>query len=96
MVQDTPPSQDAFTHQNWVSYRKSYKRYVPDTIIIKTMSEVKVRVTQKMASDTPPSQDAYTNQIWNSYLKEYMRYARNSIILKTRSEVKVTVTRNGM
>ena len=47
MVQDTPPSQDAFTHQIWDSYLKKYKRYAPDTIIIKTRSEVKVTVTRK-------------------------------------------------
>ena len=47
MVQDTPPSQDAFTHQIWDSYLKKYKRYAPDTIIIKTRSEFKVIVTGK-------------------------------------------------
>ena len=91
MVQVTPPSQDAFTHQNWDSYLKYYKRYAPDTIIIKTRSEIKVTVTRN-GKCAPPSQDAYTHQILNSYLKEYKRYAANTIILKTRSEVKVTVT----
>ena len=95
MVQDIPPYQDAFTHQNWDSYLKQYKRYAPDKIILKTRSEIKVS-DPKMVSDTPPSQDAFTHQIWNSYLKEYKRYAPNTIILKTRSEVKVTVTQNGM
>ena len=45
MDQDTPPSQDAFTHQNWDSYLNI--RDASDTIIIKTRSEVKVKVTQK-------------------------------------------------
>ena len=31
MVRDTPPSQDAFTHQIWNSYLKEYWRYAPDT-----------------------------------------------------------------
>ena len=46
MVSDTPPSQDAYTHQIWNSYLKEYKRYAPNTIILKTRSEVKVTVTQ--------------------------------------------------
>ena len=31
MVRDTPPSQDASTHQIWNSYLKEYRRYAPDT-----------------------------------------------------------------
>ena len=31
MVCDTPPSQDAPTHQIWNSYLKEYRRYAPDT-----------------------------------------------------------------
>ena len=31
MVRDTPPSEDAFTHQIWKSYLKEYRRYAPDT-----------------------------------------------------------------
>ena len=31
MVRDTPPSQDASTHQIWNSYLKEYMRYGPDT-----------------------------------------------------------------
>ena len=40
---------DASTHQIWDSYLKYFKRYAPDTIILKTRSEVtvKVIVTQK-------------------------------------------------
>ena len=58
MVRDTPPSQDASTHQIWNSYLKEYMRYAQDTkrngrtdgrtdivITIKTKSEVKVKVT---------------------------------------------------
>ena len=60
MVRDTPPSQDASTHQIWNSYLKEYRRYALDTkrdgqtdvwtvivITIKTKSEVKVTKTQK-------------------------------------------------
>ena len=31
MTCDTPPSQDARTHQIWNSYLKEYRRYAPDT-----------------------------------------------------------------
>ena len=39
-----------------------------DKIILKTRSEVKVKVTvtPKMVHDTPLFQDASTHQIWNS------------------------------
>ena len=47
MEHDTPLSQDASTHQIWNSKLKEYKRYAPDTIILKTRSEAKVTVTQK-------------------------------------------------
>ena len=46
MASDTSPSQDAYTHQIWNSYLKEYKRYAPNTIILKTRSEVKVTVTR--------------------------------------------------
>ena len=46
MVRDTSSSQDASTHQIWDSYPKYYKRYAPDTIILKTRPEVKVTVTR--------------------------------------------------
>ena len=54
MVHDTPPSQDASTHQIWNFYLKEYRRYAPDmkrdgrtdiVITIKTKSELKVMVT---------------------------------------------------
>ena len=71
MVCDTLPSKDAYTHQIWNSYLKEYKRYVPDTKILKTRLEVKVTVTKKKyVCDTPSSKDAFTHRIWNSYLKE--------------------------
>ena len=60
MVRDTPPSEDASTHQIWNSHLKEYRRYAPDTmrdgradrrtdivITIKTKSEVKVTVIRK-------------------------------------------------
>ena len=79
-------------HQIWNSYLKECKRYTPDTIILKTRSEVKVTVTRKRYV-TPSSQHAFTHQIWNSYLKEYKRYAPDLMqFLETRSEVKFKVT----
>ena len=66
-----------------------------DTIILKTRSEIKITVTEKMVHGTMPSQDASTHLIWNSYLKEYRSFAPDLMqILETRSEVKVTVTGN--
>ena len=47
MVRSTPPSQDSYTYQMWNSYLKEYKRYAMGTIILKTRSEIKVKVTQK-------------------------------------------------
>ena len=38
-------NRDAFTHQIWNFYLEECKRYAPDTIILKTRSEVKVKVT---------------------------------------------------
>ena len=58
MVCDTPPSQDAYTHQIWISYHKEYKRYAPDRIILKTRSEDS-HSDRKMVCDTPSSQDAF-------------------------------------
>ena len=45
MVCNTPSSQDAYTYQIWNSYLKEYKTYAPDAIILKTRSEIKVKVT---------------------------------------------------
>ena len=92
MVHDSPLSQDVSTNQIWNSSLKEYKRYAPDTIILKTRSEVKVS-DLKMVCDTPSSQDVFTHQSWNSYLKEYRKYAPDSMqFLETRSEVKFNVT----
>ena len=88
MVRDTPPSQDASTHQIWNSYLKEYRRYAPDTkqdgrtdghfITIKTKSEIKVKVkvivTRKWYV-TFRYPKMHPHQIWNSYFKEYRRYA---------------------
>ena len=46
MVYDTPPSQDAFTHQIWNSDLIKYRRYAPDSMqFLETRSEVKFKVT---------------------------------------------------
>ena len=45
MVRETSPFQDAFTYQIWHSYLKEYNRYAPHMNILKTRSEVKVKVT---------------------------------------------------
>ena len=37
--------------------------------ILKTRSDIKITVTQKIVRDPPPSQDAPIHQIWDSYLK---------------------------
>ena len=47
LVHDTLPSEDAPKHQIGDSYRKQYKIYVTDTIILKPRSAVKVTVTPK-------------------------------------------------
>ena len=76
-----------------IPYLKEYKRYAPNTKILKTRSEVKVTVTRNGMCDTPSSQDAFRHQIWNFYLKEYRRYAPDSMqFLEIKSEVKFKVT----
>ena len=47
MEHHTMPSQDTSTNQIWNSYLKEYKRCGPNTVILKTRSEVKVTVTRK-------------------------------------------------
>ena len=47
-------------------------------IILKTRSDVEVKVTVNMLRDTLLSQYASTHQKWNSYLKEYRRYAQEA------------------
>ena len=90
MVCDTPPSQDAFTHQICNSYLKAYKRYSPDSMqFLETKSEVKFKVT--------------VTQIWYVTLRHPKMHPHTKfeipnsknigdMLLKTRSEVKVTVT----
>ena len=89
MVCETMSSQDAYTHQIRNSYLKEYKRYAPNTIILKTRSELKVTVTRNGMCDTPSSQDAFTHQIWNSYLKKYRICTRLNAVSrnKVRSQV---------
>ena len=35
IICETPPSQDAYTYKIWNSYLKEYKRYAPNTKILK-------------------------------------------------------------
>ena len=75
MVQDTPPSRDASTHPHT-------EFAIKDMIILKTRSEVKVRVMRK-----------WYVTLRHSYLREYRKYAPDTMhFLDTRSKVKVTVT----
>ena len=89
MVCDTPPSQDAYTDHIWNSYLKEYKRYVRDTIILKTRSEVKVTVTQKgVVTLGHPKMQLYSE--FGISISENRRYAPDSMqFLETRSEVKL-------
>ena len=93
MVCDTPPSQDAYTDQIWNSYLKEYNRYVPDTIILKTRSEVKVTMTQKWyVTLGHPKKQLYSE--FGISISKNRRYAPDSMqFLETRSEVKFKVTK---
>ena len=91
MVRDTSASKDVSIQQIWDSHLKYYKRYVLDTIILQTRSEVKFKVTQKwyvtlhhpkLHQPTKLGIPTFNNK----------RYALDMIFLKTRPEVKVTVT----
>ena len=68
MVCDTLPSKVASTHQIWDSYLFLYKRYAPDTVFLKTRSEVKVTVTHKWYKTLhPPEMHSHTKiRITNS------------------------------
>ena len=45
-VCDTPPFQDAFTHEIWNSYLTEYRKYALDSMqFLETRSEVKFKVT---------------------------------------------------
>ena len=52
----------------------------PDTIFLKTRSEVKVTVTLKMVQDTPPSQDAFIHQNWDSYPILFLNNIRDMLL----------------
>ena len=88
MVCDTLPSQDAFTHQILNYYLKEYKRYAPDTIILKTRSEVRVTVTRKWYVSLRHPKMQYHNKFGFPISKNI----GDMQFLETRSEVKVTVT----
>ena len=68
MVCDTPPSQDASTHQIWGSYLKKYRRYARGMIILEMRSGQGHSAPKKICS-TLQLKDAPTHQIWGSYLK---------------------------
>ena len=93
MVCDTPPSQDAFTHQIWKSYLIEYRRYAPESMhFLKTRSEVKFNVTVTQlwyVTLLHPKMHQHTK--FEIPTSNNMRYAPDTIILKTRSEVKVKV-----
>ena len=94
MVHNTPPFQDVFTQQIWNSYLKKLKRYASDTIILKTRSEVKVKVTQGLyVTLRHPKMQPHTK--FEIPTSNHMRYAPETIILKkkTRSKIKVNVTK---
>ena len=65
MVCDTPPSEDAFTHQIWNSYLIEYRRYAPDSVqfLETTSGQVQGHSDPIMLRDTSSSQDASTHQI---------------------------------
>ena len=95
MVCDTPPSQDAFTHQIWNSYLIEYRRYAPDSMqFLETRSEVKFKVTATqiwLATLRHPKTHLHTKfEIPTS--NNIRDMLRTRLFLKTRSEVKVTVT----
>ena len=95
MVHDTPLSQDASTHQIWNSYLKEYKRYAPDTIILKTRSEVKVKVTvtQKWHV-TPRHSKMHLHTKFGIPISKNIgdMHQTQCSFIETRSEVKFKVT----
>ena len=94
MVCDTLPSQDAYTHQIWNSYLKEYKRYVLDTLILKTWSVVKVKVTvtrKWLVTLRHPKMHLHIE--FGIPISKNRRYAPSSMqFLETMSEVKCKVT----
>ena len=91
MIFDIPSSQDASTQQIWDSSLKLYKRYAPDTIILKTRSEVKVTMTHKWFT-TLHHPKTHPHTKFGIPTSKNMRYTLDTIILKIRSEVNVAVT----
>ena len=81
MERDTLLAQDACTHKILDSYLKLYKRYAPDTNILKTRSKVRVTVTQEWYVTLCPSKmHAHTKcEIPTS---NNMRYVYDTIITK--------------
>ena len=95
MVCDTPPFQDAITHEIWNPYLKEYRRYAPDSMqFLETSSEVmfKVTVTQLWYRTLRHPKMHPRTKFWDSYIKNYKKYDPDTIILKTWSKVKVIVT----
>ena len=89
MVCDTSASKDVSKQQIWDSHLKYYKRYVLDTIILQTRSEVKV--TQKWYVILR-HQKLHPHTKFGILTFNNIRNAPDTTFLKTRSEVKVTVT----
>ena len=92
MVYDTPLSQDASSHQIWNSYLKEYKSCAPDTIILKTRSEVKVTVTQKWHV-TPRHPKMHLHNKFGIPISKIIgdKHQTQCSFLETRSEVKFKV-----
>ena len=95
MVHDTPLSQDASTHQilEFLAQR-IYKRYAPDKFILKTRSEVKVKVTvTRKWYATLRHPKLYPHTKFGIPTSKSIGYAPDSMqFLETRSEVKFKVT----
>ena len=94
MVCDTLPPKDAYTHQIWNSYLKEHKRYVPDTKILKTRSELKVKVTVTLKWNvTLYHPKMHLHIEFGIPILKNRRYAPDSMqFLETWSEVKLKVT----
>ena len=90
MVHATPPFQDAFTHQTWISYLKENRRYAPKfMIILETSQRTEVKVTLSQGRHT----SLYHHKMHlHNEIAIPLSYAPDRIILKTRSKVKFRVT----
>ena len=60
MVHDTPPSQDAFTHQILNFNLKEYRRYAPDSMQFVEIRSGQSHSDPRIVLDTSSSQDAST------------------------------------